>query len=171
MTNKTMGGFLKQSLNKFKPNMTQRIVKERLLDVLEDMEATVDVESLTIEQIENLTGSSQIKAWAEKNPAFLPWLLDSKYQGYNLRAIFDLGVEKMVDILESEYEPKVVTAKDKIAAFNIISTLADKVPTKRKEVVYLDKSVGDMDDEQVARELAAARKKLSSKKSLTSDEE
>jgi hypothetical protein len=162
MSNKTIGQWLKQSLKPYSPNMTQRMVKERLQAALEDLEATVDVESLTLEQVINITGCSEIEKWAKKDVSFLPWLLDTDYQSHRLKALFDLGLSQIEDILMSDYEPKVLSAKDKIAAFNILANLADKVPTKRKEVVYLDKSVGDMDDEAVARELAAAKKKLSS---------
>jgi hypothetical protein len=34
------------------------------------------------------------------------------------------------------------------------------MPTKRKEVQFLDKTVGEMNDEETAKELAAVRKKL-----------
>lgn len=157
---KTMKQWLKESLKPHKPSMAQRMIKERLLKTLEEMEATIDVESLTMDQLVNIAGTTKIKEWAEKSPSFLPWLLDQDYQSHKIKAAFDLGVEQIIGILESEYEPKILTAKDKIAAFNILANVADKMPTKRKEVRYLDESVGNLPASELDKELAAAKQKL-----------
>lgn len=157
---KTTGQWLKQRLKVFKPNNAQRMAKERLLSAMEELEGQLDMESLSITQIVNLTGCSEIEKWVDSDASFLPWILDTDHQSHRLKALFDKGLDEMESILDSDYEPKILTAKDKIAVFNILAQLADKQPAKRKEVKWIDESVGQMEDTEVAKELAKARQKL-----------
>ena len=152
--------WLKAASKPHKPTQQQRIAKERLKSALEEHHAVVDVESLTMHQIERMCGSGKIKDWTEESPGFLAWLLDKDHQRHRIGALFDMGLDVLEDIIVSDYEAKILTAKDKLNAISLLSQLADKMPAKNKVVTFLDKNVGDMTEAEVDKQLAAAKKKL-----------
>jgi hypothetical protein len=144
----------------FKPTAEMELVKARVAHALEEREAIIDAESMTMEQLENVSGCLKLHEWAKDWDEFLPWLLDKDYVKHKIQASKALAVDKLLEILHSDLEAKVLTAKDWINAATQLLTLADAFPTKRKEVLYLDKGVANMTEEQVAFELDRTRTRL-----------
>ena len=64
-------------------------------------------------------------------------MLDKDHTKHTIAALADKAIDVLSECLESELEPKVVTMKDKLQAANMLFTLADMFPNKRKEITFL----------------------------------
>jgi len=163
------GKDLKRGLNKllgnmkpFKPTKEQLVLKSRLSDHIGEMSAVVDVTVMGLDELTQLTGSRNLAKWAKDNPSFLPWLLDKDYGRHMIKAGADAAIELLYDIMEAPIVPKELTAKDKLVAATTFLNLDDRFPNKRKELVFLDKEVGDLTDIEVAKQLQQYKKELAS---------
>lgn len=151
---------LKDAAKPFTPSEEQRIIKARLHQTLSERSFAVDVESLTMEQLVGMTGDKRMEKWAKDSPAFLSWLLDKDVFKFRAQAYAEIALEQLYSILVEPIEDKLLTAKDKIAAANLILQIADRFPNKRKEMVWLDKDVGRLSEEDTDRKILEYKKKL-----------
>lgn len=147
-------------VNEFKPTETQIMSKARLHKALASKKFLVDESNLRIEDLEVMCGTRSIEKWCTASPMFLLWLLDKDFEDVKLASYVQLAIGEIVSILQSPYIEKTLTAKDKLKAAEIILNLADKFPSKKKEITYLDKDVANMNDDSVEAELVAARQKI-----------
>lgn len=168
--NKTQGQYMKEALKPLVPSQEQQLVKARLTKELEQLEAVVDPASLTLEEIENISGSMKIRKWAKANPSFLPWLLDKDFADTKIYAAKEEIADMLIGYIRRPEEFKILAAKDKLQAANLLLQLMDAFPSKKKEVTFLDGEVAKMDEAQVDRELKKLQNRLGAKKALTSDE-
>ena len=147
----------------FAPTLAQSLAKAKFEKVLESRAVTVDAAQLallTIEQLTALTGERRLAKWAAKDEDFLPWFLDKEDFGNKVRAMAEARLGKLLDIIDAPLEPKLLTAKDQLAALNMLFQLADKFPNKRKEITFLDREVARLNEDEVARQLALYDGKL-----------
>ena len=139
--------------------MEQRMAKARFQQWNEE-QPFFDVESATLEQIKNVTGARKLEVWLKDEPSFASWFFEMDDFKTRSIAYAEVAQEKLFEILTSHTEEKILTAKDQINAAKLLIELADKFPTKRKEVTYLDKDVAKLSDSEVDGALLEYKKKL-----------
>jgi hypothetical protein len=102
-----------------------------------------------------MAGTPKVKDWLA-NPAFGIWFSDQEHYGSLALAYSEIALEKLYDILSTPLDPsdRTVTARDQISAAKEILLLADRYPTKRKEVRFLDKDLDKLPDHEVESTLA-----------------
>lgn len=150
----------------FTPTYGQSMAKQRLQEALEANDFMFDKNSLTLEQLQSLCRDKQLPKWA-KEPGFLPWLLDRDDFRKRVNAYADSVLEVLIDIVEMPLEPKVITAKDKLQAVNLLMQLANKFPAKQTKVVVLDKELDKLGDDEVDKRIQEMQMKLISNPSPT----
>ncbi len=146
--------------SEFRPTETQMMAKSRLHKALASKKFLVDENNLRIEDLEVMCGSRSVEKWCTASPMFLLWLLDRDFEEVKLAAYAQIAIGEVFRILQSDFIEKTLTAKDKLKAAEILLNLADKFPSKKKEITYLDKDVANMDGDTVNAELVAARQKI-----------
>lgn len=142
----------------FKPTPLQGVVKARLQARLEERRGLVDAESLSLDDLEALAGSKRVRLWA-KDPRFLAWLLDSDHFTHRARALKDVALGVLEEILTGPYDPKLCSSKDKLRAADLILQVTGAYPSKTS-VRFLDRDLETMEEAEVDRQLAAAKKQL-----------
>jgi hypothetical protein len=149
----------KIELTPFTPNATQARAKARLHVMLRERAETTDLASLTAQELADMAGNSRVLGWL-KNPGFYAWLADKDSYVYDALAELETAVRVIADILNSDYEPRVLTAKDKLKAADMLLNLTGAYPSKQRDVRFLDAGLDAMPEDQVRTELAAMRKQL-----------
>lgn len=147
-------------MSDFEPNKMQNRAKIRFIHNLSEQAAVLDKESLTLDDIAKLADTDRVKDWAVHSPNFLPWFLDLDRTGLDLQAHAEAAIKLLRDIMDAEPEPKILTAKDKVNAANILLQLADRFPSKRKEIRWLDQEVGKLTEGEVQKQIEEYKKKL-----------
>jgi hypothetical protein len=138
----------------FTPNMQQTMAKHRFWGHLKSNPIlTTNIKDMGLEHIASLAGvPNQFFKWADKEAGFLIWFCDEGYADRKMQAYADVAFDVLVDIATSPIEFKMLTAKDKVAAANLLLQLADRFPNKRREFVYIDKELAKMTEADVIRE-------------------
>lgn len=106
----------------------------------------------------SLAGDARVAKWL-RDPAFAAWLYDRDTFVHRAVALKDLALRVLEDTLLAEYEPKVLTAKDKLKAADMLLQLTGAYP-KAAPAKFLDRDLDAMDADEVERQLAAARAAL-----------
>lgn len=158
---------LKRAMNKllgnmkpFRPTQAQELLKSRLQDYIVEMEAVVDVTTMGLDELVELTGSRNLAKWAKDDPSFIPWLLDKDYSRHMIKSGAEAAIVLLREIMDAPIVPKELTAKDKLVAATTFLNLDDRFPNKRKELVFLDQEVAKLTDAEVAKQLEQYRQKL-----------
>ncbi len=146
-------------LELFAPTVTQARAKARLHAQLREHAETMDLDRMPAQEIAELAGHTRVLQWL-KDPGFAAWLFDRDSYVYDALALRETAVQILGDILLSDYEPKILTAKDKLKAADMLLTLTGAYPAKQRDVRFLDAGLDAMPDDQVQAELAAMRKTL-----------
>lgn len=141
----------------FAPTRTQALAKTRLHARLAATSGITDVESLTLTQLVAWCGDRRVEAWL-RDPQFALWLFDRDSTATHIQSLKDLAVATLEDILLADYEPKVLTAKDKLKAADMLLQLNGAYP--RQAPRRFDAELEAMDDAEVTRQLDEARRKL-----------
>lgn len=149
----------KTDLTVFRPSQSQEYAKARLHDRLKARADLVDLASLTAQEVADLAGNQRVLGWL-KDPAFAAWLADNDAYAYTALALRETAVAVLADILRADYEPKILTAKDKLKAADMLFQLTGAYPAKSKEVRFMDAELERMPADQVRAELAERRKAL-----------
>lgn len=142
----------------FEPSQTQALAKSRLHQRLAERRGLLDLESLTLDQVVALAGDARVERWL-RDPAFAAWLYDRDTFVHRAVALKDLALRVLEDTLLAEYEPKVLTAKDKLKAADMLLQLTGAYP-KAAPARFLDRDLDQMDADEVERQLAAAKAAL-----------
>lgn len=146
-------------LKAFSPNVTQARAKARLHAQLRERAETVDFATLSATELAELAGTQRLLQWL-REPGFALWLSDRDAYVYDALALRETAVRVVADVLTSDYEPKILTAKDKLKAADMLFTLTGAYPSKTKEVRYVDRDLDNMSDDEVQRQLAETKQKL-----------
>jgi hypothetical protein len=147
------------TLEAFDPRPMHARAKARLHARLKERAEATDFRTCSIDELAELAGDRRIGQWF-KDPGFVAWLADSEAFAYDALALRETAVAVLADILNSDYEPKILTAKDKLKAADMLLTLTGAYPAKQRDVRFLDASLDGMEPDEVRRELAAVRAKL-----------
>lgn len=147
----------------FKPTLTQNFCKSRFWKELKRnplMSSSLD--NVGLDAMVRLSGAGpNFYKWTDE-PGFLDWWCYEGWMEDRLSSIIDTYIVEMEDIVAGGYEEKILTAKDKIAAFRLLCELADKFPNKRREFVYVDKELGRLSEAETDRQLMEAKQQLAS---------
>lgn len=138
----------------FQPTEPQRKLKAQLLAKLAD-NPLYDLASLTLAQVQEITGSTTIQKWWSV-PGFSDWLLDRDENRAKLEYLFSLALEAAEQILMNT-DPKAQGSR--VAMIKTLAELAGKMPGKQvRESAEKEKdikSVQAMDKTQLLEFLAA----------------
>jgi hypothetical protein len=139
-------------LSSFAPSRAQARAKARLDRQLAARAGLVDLAALTLNELTQLAGDRRVAEWL-RDPAFAAWFTDRDSFVDEAVALKDLALRVVEDILLAEIERGVLTAKDKLAAANMLFQLTGSFP-KAQPVVFADKALDAMSDADVQAELA-----------------
>jgi hypothetical protein len=142
----------------------QRITKARFHDALAQREAMglTDMAAIDQDTLVSMTGTRHVLQWVQ-DPTFAAWFFDRDVFKHRVAALRETALERIEDVLNGELEERVLTAKDRLRAAELLLQLADAFPAKQKIVKWLDKELGDLEDSEVKRQLADYQRKLALK--------
>jgi hypothetical protein len=116
---------------------------------------------MTALQIQALTGNRSVQSWYE-DPEFVAWFLAKD----STKVMIDYGVEvavrELIAILdEPEMGPRSpVTAAAKVAAAKTLLEMSDLAPTKKREIIFRDKDISEMDEAELREFIQSKNKAL-----------
>jgi hypothetical protein len=136
----------------FHPTEAQRKLKATLLAKLTDNPLS-DLASLTLAEVQQLTGSASVQKWWSV-PGFTDWLLDRDENRAKLEYLFSLALEAAEQILMNT-DPKAQGSR--VAMIKTLAELAGKMPSKQAPVAKANEiqAVQSMDRAQLVEFLAA----------------
>lgn len=146
-----------------KLTQTQRTAKVRLYSWLEDNKATHDIDSLTIDRMSELSKTKSLATWL-LDEEFSSWWYDRDTVTTKVAAYQEIAVNRLVEILHWPMEggrDAIVTSKDVMNAAKTILELGGAFPKGNKEVIFADRKINGMNDDQVQKELDEYKQKLS----------
>lgn len=146
-------------LETYRPSREQERAKARLHQRLRERAEVVDLASLTADEVATLAGNRRVLTWL-RDSGFAAWLADRDSWVVDALAMRQTVIAVIAEVLTSDYEPKVLTAKDKLKAADMLAQLAGMYPPKSREVRFLDKDLDAMPPDQVQAELAKLRGQL-----------
>ncbi len=146
-------------LETYKPSHEQERAKARLQLALRERGEVTDLGSLTADEVAHLAGNRKLLTWL-REPGFAAWLGDKNTWMVSALALQETVIAVLADILTSDYEPKILTAKDRLKAADMLLQLTGSYPAKSKEVRFLDKDLETMAPDVVQAELAKIRGEL-----------
>jgi hypothetical protein len=145
----------------FQPTRPMQAAKARFWkNVRSNPLLTNDIGNMTLDALVMHSGAKKLIDWADKHELFLAWFCDEQFEEVTIQTLASDAIREIYDIMMSPMEVKVLTAKDKLAAANLLLQLADKFPNKRKEFVYVDKELARMSEADVDREMSKLDKLL-----------
>lgn len=139
------------SVDPFRPTQVQALARARLHARLQERRGLVDPAAMTADEIVELSGDRRVRRWLA-DPEFAAWLLDRDTHVHRAQALKDAALDVLEGVLFGDLEPKVLTAKDKLAAARMLLELTGSFP-KAREVRFLDREVDAMDEATVDAEL------------------
>jgi hypothetical protein len=143
----------------FRPKKEQMLAKSKFWGRYEEQAALLDLQSLTKEDVRRMSGSRHIETWL-RDPEFAAWFFEKDSLAFRLRALKEAAVDVLEEILLSEYEEKILTAKDKLKAADLILQVTGSFPSRTKEVVFYDERLNRLSPEELEKELAEAKQKV-----------
>lgn len=109
----------------FQPTEAQRRLKASLLAKLND-NPLYELATLTLTQVQELTGSSTVQKWWSV-PGFTDWLLDTDENRAKLEYLFSLALDAAEQILMNT-DPKAQGSR--VSMIKVLAELAGKIPGK-----------------------------------------
>lgn len=154
-----LGAIPADSLGGWTPTQAQMLAKARLHARLRDLSILTDIGSLAPARLAELAGDRRLSRWLD-NPDFVAWVYDRDDFAHRAIALKDEAIQVLADILRAEYEPKVLTAKDKLKAADMLLQLTGAYPSKTKEIRYLDKDLAELTEAEATKQLADVQAEL-----------
>jgi len=140
----------------FTPSYSQRMAKSRLYKWLSTHEARVRLEDMTVSAISAAAKAPLMNEWLSKSQEFADWLYERDTITTKVHAYSEIALDRLYNIVtDSDAQ-----TGDIIKAAKLILELADAFPKKGGSVVFADKALNEMSDDQVQKELDAYRAKL-----------
>ena len=139
----------------------QRMAKSRLAQHIKDNPATVSMETLTVAEMSKICKTTSLPKWL-LDEEFAKWWYDADTVSTTVLACQEIAVERLLHILQHPIEggrDAIITSKDVLNAAKTILELGDAFPKSKKEIVFADRKINNMDEDQVAKELAEGKKK------------
>ena len=108
-----------------------------------------DEANITQSMAVRLSGSSSVAEWW-KMVGFRDWFTNKMEWATEIESLAHLALRVARDILNDPEAP----ATAKVNLIGKIGELANKIPAKTKEIKYVDKTIGDMNEDQLAEYIA-----------------
>jgi hypothetical protein len=150
---------IKKDCRPFNPTPEQALAKARFHARLAERSSLIDAESLDPDDMVEAAGAPKLYKWREL-PGFWDWFLDQDTFHHRAVALKDRAMAELEDIIGSEYIEKILTAKDKLKAIDMLLNLTGAYPAKQREVKFLDKDLEAMTPEEVELQKAELQQKL-----------
>jgi len=144
------------SVLKFEPKDDMMLAKSRFWMSIKD-NPMLDPENLTISDICRMSGTNSVKSWLSK-PEFRGWFFNQNLAKQKIQAAAELAVDALIGIVTQCPEPKTMSAQVKAAT--ILLEYGGYAPPKNKVVVYRDKEIGEMGEEELREFIKSGTKKL-----------
>lgn len=130
----------------FQPTQPQLKFKSKLYQQYPQ----IDVDKLSPGQLVSLTKNRSLMGWLA-DPDFREWLANKDYTRQLLIAGAEVAVKRLWQILECDnVGPRgEVTAAAQVNAAKLMLEYAGYNPPTRKEVIYKDKDIAQMDEQQL----------------------
>ena len=157
----------------FSPSMAQRHAKIALQDSLAKVRLLKELGTLTPEELDNLalTRKGSIRRWAESQPDFLSWLMDSGDTQRRIKVAGQKAIERLEEMLQlplgSGRDGDTIAPKDLLKATELAAGLADMEPAARREVVYKDANIERIMEEMTEEQLNEQLRLHAQQKGLT----
>ena len=142
----------RQDAQEFSPNRTQNSAKARFWAKFKGQAGLVELSTLTKLEVIQLSGSKAVEAWL-RDPKFALWFFDKDSLSHRLHALKETAVDVLEEILLSEYQAGVLSAKDKLKAADMLLQVTGSYPSRTKEIVFADERISKMSEDEVEREL------------------
>lgn len=146
----------RQDAQEFSPSRTQSSAKARFWAKLKEQQGLRELSSLTQLEVVQLSGSKQVAAWL-KDPKFALWFFDKDSLSHRLHALKETAVDVLEEILLSEYQAGILSAKDKLKAADMLLQVTGSYPSRAKEVIFADERISKMSEDEVERELKSLK--------------
>lgn len=146
----------------YRPTPARERAKVRLEAKLRELGGSRDLESLTEDELVEYAGDRRILTWL-RDQEFARWLAERDSFMTSALAARQEIIDMLIGIVRSDYEPKILTAKDKSKAAEILLNVTASFPAKQKEVRFLDRDLDNMPDDQVKSETAKLQAMLKQK--------
>lgn len=143
----------------FSPSRTQSIAKTRFWNRFNEEAGFLDLESLSRDDVVRLAGTKQVTGWL-KDQGFARWFFEKDSLVHRIQSLKETAVDVLEEVLLRDYEDRVLTAKDKLKAVDLLLQVTGSYPSRTKEIVFADARINAMSDEEVEKELEATRKTL-----------
>jgi len=129
------------------------------------------VGTVDVDYIEKYSGSRKIRTWIEKSPEFVYWILDKDFDEHSKAVMKHAAIALLMGAVKGVLsETKVdkdgiaydspIAVKDRVKAAELLLNYTDAMPSKRKEVKWLDESIGKLSEADVDKKMEAARKRI-----------
>jgi hypothetical protein len=147
----------------FKPKGPMYVAKQRLKEYLR---INPTASNISLDEICKITMTQRVRVWIEKYPKFLIWFIDLEYEAVRMAAYKEQAIDVAMKIMTSRYQEKVLTAKDKLKAAEIMLQITGAYPQKVREVKVREKEeetqdhYSNLDDEQVKSELKKTKERM-----------
>jgi hypothetical protein len=129
------------------------LAKSRLQARIAERRGLVSVEVMTGAELSELAGDKRVIRWLN-DPGFAAWLTDRDTFVHTAVSLKDAALQVLEDILLGDYDPKCLTAKDKLKAADMLFQLTGAYP-KANQVRFLDRELDGMEEAEVDRLLTA----------------
>lgn len=133
----------------FRPSKAQALAKSKLQARLSERRGLVSVEAMTADELATLAGDRRVVRWLG-DPGFAAWLTDRDTFVHTAVSLKDAALQVLEDILLGDYDPKCLTAKDKLKAADMLFQLTGAYP-KTNQIRFLDRDLDGMDEATVDR--------------------
>lgn len=140
-------------LSPFRPSKAQAMAKARLNTYLTAKAGLVGVEAMTKDELVRASGDRRVGRWI-LDPEFAAWLTDRDTFATKAAALKESAIEVLEDILLGDMDPKVLTAKDKLKAIDLLMQITGSYP-RHTQVRFLDRDLESMEEAEVDRQLMA----------------
>lgn len=133
----------------FQPSQLQREIKARFWARAKD-NPLVDPASLSHQQAALIAQHTSLPQWLS-SPEFAAWFFNKDSARHRLEAGVEVAIERLVEIVRSrDVGPKgEVTAASQVNAAKLLLEFAGYAPPSRKEVIFKDKDILEMDEQKL----------------------
>lgn len=131
------------------PTATQREVKARFWARVAE-NPLIDPATLSVERIVEISGCRALARWFI-DPSVEAWFRNKDSARHRIEAGVEVAVRRLVEILEdTDIGPKGrVTAAAQVNAAKLLLEYAGYAPPSRREVVFHDKEIHNMDEKKL----------------------
>lgn len=142
----------------FPATSEQRVVKARFWKHMSEQDVFTDVTSMSMEDLGRLAGTLKLSKWANRDSKFMPWFLNRDAVQHKIAACAEVAIDSLLEILlNSDKQSK---PADRIRAADLLATLAGLYPNHKKEVVFVDKEINNLDQDEVRKQISGYLDKM-----------